>query len=454
MSELRRYHDYKDSGVPWLGEIPSHWEAKRMRFFVNTNPLKSELGIQEGLLVSFVPMESVAVDGGLTLTTDKEISDVYKGYTYFRNDDVVMAKITPCFENGKASICNNLTNDIGFGTTELHVLRPKEETSSRFLFYLIRSDVFMKIGESEMYGAGGQKRVPESFIKNFVAPLPDIDEQQAIVNFLDDKLDHIDTLIRKQQQLIEKLAEQRSAVITHAVTKGLDPNVPMKDSGVEWLGEIPEHWELTYNKYLFNFSRGLTITKADLIDEGIPCVNYGEVHSKYGFEVDPNIHPLKCVPESYAENFKYAVLKEGDFVFADTSEDYKGSGNFTHLNSKTLTMAGYHTVVMKQKHDHNHRYLAYMFDSKVFRTQIINRVSGVKVFSVTQGILKRIPAWLPPLTEQNNIVIYLDEQVNRMDRSSEAAKDIIGKLQEYRAALITQAVTGKIDVRHLNKQAS
>ena len=183
-------------------------------------------------------------------------------------------------------------------------------------------------------------------------------------------------------------------------------------------------------------------------------MNYGEVHSKYGFEVNPKKHPLKCVNASYLKTSENALLNNGDFVFADTSEDLKGSGNFTHLNSKTLTMAGYHTVVMKQKHDHNHRYLAYMFDSKVFRTQIINRVSGVKVFSVTQGILKRIPAWLPPLTEQNNIVIYLDEQVNRMDRSSEAAKDIIGKLQEYRAALITQAVTGKIDVRHLNQRAS
>lgn len=451
MSELRRYPDYKDSGVPWLGDIPSHWEAKRMRFFVNINPVKSELDKQENLLVSFVPMEAVAVDGGLSLTTDKEISEVYKGYTYFRNNDVVVAKITPCFENGKASICHGLTNDIGFGTTELHVLRPKETTFSKFLFYLVRSDLFMKIGESEMYGAGGQKRVPESFIKNFVAPLPNIEEQQAIVNFLDNELDHIDTLISKQKQLLDKLAEQRSAVITHAVTKGLDPNVPMKDSGVEWLGEIPEHWDLTYNKYLFNFSRGLTITKADLLDEGIPCVSYGEVHSKYGFEVDPNIHPLKCVPEDYAEKFKYAALKEGDFIFADTSEDYKGSGNFTHLSGQALTMAGYHTVVMKQKYDYNYRYLAYMFDSEVFRTQVRKQVSGVKVFSVTQGILKRMIVWLPHKAEQDDLANYLDKQVNKIDYTSKATTEIITKLQEYRTALITQAVTGKIDVRHLNK---
>ena len=451
MSELRRYPDYKDSGVPWLGEIPSHWDEKRMRFFVNTNPLKSELDVADDTMVSFLPMEALSVDGGMNLDTDKEIGEVYKGYTYFRNDDVVIAKITPCFENGKASISKNLTNGIGFGTTELHVLRPKTDAISKFIFYLIRSDSFMKIGESEMYGAGGQKRIPERFIKNFLGALPPLDEQKAIVNFLDTELEHIDTLIDKQQQLIEKLAEQRSAVITHAITKGLDSDVAMKDSGVEWLGEIPEHWDLTYNKYLFNFSRGLTITKADLIDEGIPCISYGEVHSKYGFEVDPDIHPLKCVPESYAENFKYAVLKQGDFVFADTSEDYKGSGNFTHLNTQTMTMAGYHTVVMKQKHNHNYRYLAYMFDSKAFRTQVINQVSGVKVFSVTQGILKRTPAWLPPRIEQDKIVVYLDKETNRMDLSSKAATDIIAKLQEYRAALVTQAVTGKIDVRDIDK---
>lgn len=460
MSELRRYPDYKDSGVPWLGEIPSHWEVIDNKYLFNFSRgltiTKANL-VDEGIpCINYGEVHSkygFEVDPKIhkLKCVPKEYVEKFD-YALLNRGDFIFADTSEDYK-GSGNFTYLNSDEMTFAGYHTVVARLKTDDDPRFMAYLFDSNEFRTQVKTRVSGVKVFS-ITHNILKNVFVWIPSKSEQQAIVNFLDDKLNHIDTLISKQQQLIEKLAEQRSAVITHAVTKGLNPDVPMKDSGVEWLGEIPEHWELTYNKYLFNFSRGLTITKADLIDEGIPCVNYGEVHSKYGFEVDPNIHPLKCVPESYAENFKYAVLKEGDFVFADTSEDYKGSGNFTHLNSKTLTMAGYHTVVMKQKHDHNHRYLAYMFDSKVFRTQIINRVSGVKVFSVTQGILKRIPAWLPPLTEQNNIVIYLDEQVNRMDRSSEAAKDIITKLQEYRAALITQAVTGKIDVRHLNQRAS
>lgn len=432
MSELRRYPDYKDSGVPWLGDIPSHWEAKRMRFFVNTNPLKSELGIQEGLLVSFVPMESVAVDGGLTLTTNKEISDVYKGYTYFRNNDVVMAKITPCFENGKASICNNLTNDIGFGTTELHVLRPKEETSSRFLFYLIRSDVFMKIGESEMYGAGGQKRVPESFIKNFVAPLPDIDEQQAIVNFLDDKLNHIDTLISKQQQLIEKLSEQRSAVITHAVTKGLDPDVPMKDSGIEWLGDIPEHWDIKRIRFLFDFKNNIRVP----------------VSAETRSYIQDRIYPYYGA--SGIIDYVDSYLFEEDLILV--AED--GANLLSRSTPLAFIARGKYWV-------NNHAHIIKPLDENIDYWQLVLAsydftpiVSGSAQPKLTKDNLASIKLPVPPISEINQIFDNLKPKIKLIDKQSKKMKLVIAKLQEYRAALITQAVTGKIDVRHINKKAS
>lgn len=448
MSELRRYSDYKDSGVPWLGEIPSHWEVSKLKYLG-----KIILGL------TYSPDNITDADKGTLVLRS---SNVQKSELSFKDNvyvdsEVPLNKITTdqdiliCSRNGSRSLIgkNALITGDAINQTFGAFMTVYRTPIRSFIYFFLNSEIFkFQIGS---FLTSTINQLTTSNLGRFEVSLPPPEEQQAIVNFLDIELKHIDTLISNQQQLIEKLAEQRSAVITHAVTKGLYPNVAMKDSGVEWLGEIPENWHLTYNKYLFNFSRGLTITKADLIDEGIPCVSYGEVHSKYGFEVDPNIHPLKCVPESYAENFKYAVLKEGDFVFADTSEDYKGSGNFTHLNSKTLTMAGYHTVVMKQKHDHNYRYLAYMFDSKAFRTQVINQVSGVKVFSVTQGILKRTSAWLPPLEEQNEIAIYLDKETNRIDQASKANSDIITKLQEYRSALITQAVTGKIDVRDIAK---
>ena len=118
-----------------------------------------------------------------------------------------------------------------------------------------------------------------------------------------------------------------------------------KDSGVEWLGEIPEHWETSRLRNVFSFSKGLTITKENLQEKGIYCVNYGEIHSKFGFEVNPEIHELKCVSEEYLLSDSSSLLKKGDFVFADTSEDIEGSGNFTYLNSDLSTFAGYHTII-------------------------------------------------------------------------------------------------------------
>lgn len=203
---MNRYETYQDSGIPWLGEVPAHWEVKRLRYILNLNPAKSELHLPADTLVSFIPMEAVNYNKYLTLTQEKFIDEVYKGYTYFRDNDVIVAKITPCFENGKSAIAQNLTNEIAFGTTELHVLRANSLIYNQFLYYLIKSDLFMKIGESEMYGAGGQKRIPEEFIKNFSIGLPPLPEQTAIADYLDNKLGEIDALISKQETLLEKLA--------------------------------------------------------------------------------------------------------------------------------------------------------------------------------------------------------------------------------------------------------
>lgn len=249
--------------------------------------------------------------------------------------------------------------------------------------------------------------------------------------------------------MIEKLEEQRVAVITRAVTKGIDKNAKMKPSGVDRLGDIPEHWEVKKFRYLFSFDRGLGITKSDLKDNGIPCVSYGEIHSKYGFEVIPESHDLKCVDEAYLNSGEKSLLKHGDFVFADTSEDIEGSGNFSYLNSDTPTFAGYHTVVAKPVTNTSSRFLAYLLDSLMYRFQIRRNVTGVKVFSITQNILKSSYVWLPPQKEQNDIVKYLDSQLEKISKMISVNHEMIEKLNEYRSALITAAVTGKIDVHNI-----
>jgi type I restriction enzyme S subunit len=213
-----------DSKIKWLGHIPAHWDIRRLRFVIKSNPVKSELSLQvePDTLVSFVPMNAVGANGGIRLDTDKEVDDVYSGYTYFKDEDVVVAKITPCFENGKGALATGLTNGIGFGTTELHVLRSQPNYSSRWIFYLSISHAFRNIGESEMYGAGGQKRVPENFIKNFRLGIPPYDEQEKIADYLDDQVQKIDKMKAINNTAIEKLLEYRSSLITDAVTGQID----------------------------------------------------------------------------------------------------------------------------------------------------------------------------------------------------------------------------------------
>ena len=214
-----------------------------------------------------------------------------------------------------------------------------------------------------------------------------------------------------------------------------------KHSGIEWLGEIPSHWDMSKLRYLFNFSKGLTITKDNLEDEGIPCVSYGEVHSKYGFEVDPTKHPLKCVNNSYLKSSENALLNKGDFVFADTSEDLKGSGNFTHLVNDEKVFAGYHTVIGRPFDYSVSRFYAYLFDSKEFRSQIQLAVKGVKVFSITQAMLRAADVWLPSNNEKYKIATFLDHETAQIDTLIAKQEKLIELLKEKRQAVISHAVT-------------
>ena len=212
----------KGSGIEWLGEIPAHWEMKRLRFLSKINPSKTETrNLSPDLEVTFLPMENVGC-GDLNIEQTRELSSVSEGYTYFRDGDVLVAKITPCFENGKGAISEGLLNGIGFGTTELHIIRPTPDLDRRFLMYITISHAFRYIGESEMYGAAGQKRVSDKYIRDFTCPYPAPQEQQVIVDYLDQETFRIDSLVSRINQAIEKLQEYRSALITAAVTGKID----------------------------------------------------------------------------------------------------------------------------------------------------------------------------------------------------------------------------------------
>ena len=211
----------KPSGVPWLGDVPAPWTVERLRFRVKLNPSPSK-PLSAAHRVSFLPMEAIGDDGSLDLERTRTVGEVGSGYTYFEDGDVAIAKITPCYENGKGAVMAGLEEGAGFGTTELIVMRPTQDDCQRWLYYLTMCSAFRLPGEAMMQGAGGQKRVPDLFVKDYFAPIPPAHEQQAIADNLDEKTTQIDELISNTNDGIALLKELRAATIADAVLGRVD----------------------------------------------------------------------------------------------------------------------------------------------------------------------------------------------------------------------------------------
>ena len=395
------YSDYKASGVEWLGDVPSHWDIFPIGY--GLEPIKNN---NVGENWDKTQLLSLTLNGiiekDINSGKGKSHSD-YSTYQRIAEGDFVFC----LFDIEETPRTVGLSTKQGMITSAYTAFKPTQKIEPKFFYYLFESIDDVKGFGTEYSGLRKTIR-PTRFVKLNVC-YPTLDEQNQIAQFLDKETAKIDELIAKQEQLIELLEEQRKSVISYAVTKGLNPNAPMKDSGVEWLGEVPEHWQVLQNRYSFNFSKGLSITKENLQDTGIPCVSYGEVHSKLDLDFDPNLDDMKFVSENYLETNNNCLLNYGDFIFADTSEDFEGSGNFSYLNSTTPVFAGYHTVIARLKTAQNPRFFAYVFESDAHRKQIQTQVKGIKVFSITQGMLKGIYSWIPPIDEQNKIVEYLDQ---------------------------------------------
>ena len=438
---LRAYPEYKESGIEWLAKIPAHWEANRLRFVVGTSISKREVAdLDPETEVSFVPMEAVREYGGIDLDSTKPLSDVVEGYTYFRNGDVIVAKITPCFENGKGALATGLHNSVGFGTTELHVLRASLRVYPRFLLYLTFSHHFRRFGAASMYGAGGQKRISENFIRDFRHPLPVFPEQRVIADFLDRETAKIDALVATKERLIELLREKRTALITRAVTRGLDPNVPMKDSDVEWLGEIPAHWSIApvYARYEVALGKMLDVKRIS-----------GDSLGKYLRNVDVqwdaiNVDDLPEMDFLPLERGRYA-LRPDDLLVCEGGEVGRSAIWHGELNECFYQKAIHRVRPLSESEIP--RFFYYLMYALAKRGIFSAGGNPNTIDHLTAVQLRHYRMPFPPTSEQRAIADFLDCETARIDALVGRIQTAIDHLNEFRTALISAAVTGTIDVR-------
>lgn len=439
---FKPYREYRDSGVEWLGEIPAHWELKRLRHAARLNPPASEVrGMDAGTEVSFVPMEAVGEYGGLDLTRSRRFADIGPGYTYFRDGDVVVAKITPCFENGKGALASGLANGVAFGTTELHVFRPSATITSPYLFYVTSSNAFRHLGGGDMYGAGGQKRVSEAFFQNLRHPLPPLEDQRLIAAFLDRETARIDTLVAKKERLIELLQEQRTALINRAVTKGLDPNVPMVDSGVEWLGDMPASWASRRLRFLLRAPLKYGANEpAELADPDLPrYVRITDIDENGGLRTDT----FRSLPREVAEDY---LLREGDVLFARSG----ATVGKTFLYRESWGECAYAGYLIRARLDTRKaipEYVTYFTASSSYWQWLAGAFIQATIQNVSADKYGNLTIPLPTIAEQRTIAAHLDQETTHIDALIAKVREAIDRLKELRTALISAAVTGKIDVR-------
>lgn len=402
--------------------------SERLRFRI-TRPKQRELSkTPPDTEVSFVPMAAISEFGLMDVAEIKFLEDVKAGYTYFRNGDVVIAKITPCFENGKGAIARNLLNGIGFGTTELFVLRPSSSVDERFLYYFTVSQYFRGVGTGLMYGAGGQKRIPDSLMLDVPFPAISLSQQALIADFLDRETAEADALIAKYERLIKVLQEKRVALITHVVTKGLDSSVAIKDSGIAWSGDIPREWQIRPLKHLFRFEKGKNAQH--LTSEYIQA-NPGE-YPVYSGQTENN-----GVMGSI-DTFDYDVTEVlfSTTVGAKVMTPLTLRGRFSLSQNCLIGIPKDRSTSTDFFYYALHPLFAYHRASIPDHMQPSLRVADIANFYVV----------VPNSLEQKLIVDYLKKADCDIQTLIDKSRSAIQLIQERRSSLITAAVTGQIDV--------
>jgi type I restriction enzyme S subunit len=441
------YPTYKKTGFEWPKEAPSHWQPLRLKFAVRLNPSKSEAAkIDRFDEVSFLPMGAIGEDGSISLEYSRPLAEVETGYTYFRDGDVTIAKITPCFENGKGAVMQGLIGGIGFGTTELIVARPlNNKVSAEFLHSIFKSDAFRGLGQASMYGAGGQKRVPDDFVRNFRAPIPPLSEQQTIQNFIHSETAKIDALVTEQQRLIELLEEKRQSVISHAVTKGLKPQAKLIQTGLTWLKEIPAHWELKKLKYLASrISSGKTPSGGGEVydNEGVIFVRSQNVYDS-GLRLNDVVYISESIDESMASS----RIVPGDILLNITGASIGRScivpNGFPRAN------VNQHVCAIRMIDSELRFFVSCFLKSSVMKGYIDLIQNGAAREGLNFKQIADVAIPIPPKDEQLDIYEHLENSARKFDELIDASYSLLTILSERRQALISSAVIGQIDVKQL-----
>ncbi|WP_269512526.1 restriction endonuclease subunit S [Acinetobacter baumannii] len=422
MAKYQKYAEYQDSGIEWLGEIPNSWQVKKLKYLckVTTGNKDTVNAVEDGKYPFFVRSQtverinSIGADCEAVLTAGDGVG-VGKVYHYYK---------------GKFDFHQRVYMLYDFG-----------DVIGRFVYYYLSSNFYKVALEGNAKSTVDSLRLPQFL--NFAFSLPTIKEQDWIVDFLDHETAKIDTLIAKQEKLIELLKEKRQAVISHAVTKGLNPNVPMKNSGVEWLGEVPEHWVIPRLKQLIKYGSSISygiVQPGDALDEGIPFIQTTNI-SKGSFE----LQDFQKTSVAIESNYPRSRLEGGEVILGIRASI--GAAFVVPMSFKGVNLSrGIARIIPNAllKSD----FLVWYFKSNAVDQYWGLSKQGSTFSEVSIETVRELSVVVPPIDEQEKISEFLSFELGKLERLISSAENQKLLLLERRTALISAAVTGKIDIRN------
>lgn len=423
----QRYPQYESSEGDNLQKVPTHWKNRAFQHWVEKKSDKGDENERD-----FITLEHInSVTGDLVDDFEWEKKNSEE-YYLFEPGDVLFGKLRPYlrkyYQVDRQGCCG----------TDLLVLRPKSDVKSRFLYYFLHSEDFIQFTDANSHGVK-MPRTSWTKISSAHFRLPPIEEQEAIVEFLDAKLGDIDKLIEKKEELIEYIKEKRTTVVKNAVRTGLDTNVEMKDSGVDWLGEVPSHWDVPRIRFVARMESGHTPSKSEdkYWDGDIQWVSLAD--SNYLRENDYISETDKQISEEGLANSSARILPPETMVFTRDA-----TVGLCAITTREMAVSQ-HIIGWICEDNLVPEYLLNV--TKAMDQELERLTMGATISTVGMEDIKKLRMPLPPIQEQQAIVEYLNEELEKYSTSIEKVQAGIEVLKEYRTALVTKAVTGQIDVR-------
>lgn len=414
------------------------WETKRIKHCAKLSPPCDTSKLLPDSEVTFTPME--CIKNGYFLNRKAPFSTVNGSYTQYQEGDIVIAKVTPCFENGNIAEMSGLYSGFGFGSSELFVLRPYN-IQSRFLFYTLQSEDFKEKGCATMTGTGGLKRVSPAFIANYQIAVPQPDEQKRIAKFLDKKCAEIDAVLEKTRVSIEEYKKLKQAIITQAVTKGVRGDRPMKESGIEWIGEIPADWSVRKLYRAITKIGDIDHFMPESVDDGIPYLMTGDLKDNLS---EVNFEQCKQIsPEDYVSLSAKIKAQKGDVIFAR----YATIGTACYVDVDKEFLVSYSCLTIKPLEALLYgKFLFYYVKSSAFFEDVKQYFNSNTQSNVGLDSMSKAKIVLPDFQEQEEIAYYLDSKCKKIDGIIRKKEQALTELESYKESLIYEYVTGKKEV--------